>query len=155
MRVIEFRGKCLKTDGWAYGMPLESQFDCTYMITRQGGMKADFIYSRYTIKDYEDRIAVATETVGQYTGLKDKNDTKIYEGDICQIRTSRKHGHVADDELVILGSVEFGRITIADNSIYTFNAFHIKGRSIEYELTHKLEVIGNIYENPELLNQEI
>lgn len=144
MREIEFRAWNTQEKRYYYGV--EHAYDYTVGCSKTGDFIPATTFGEIAECDGSEWIPE------QYTGLKDKNGTKIYEGDICQIRTSRKHGHVAD-ELVILGSVEFGGITIADNSLYTFNAFHIKGRSIEYELTHKLEVIGNIHENPELLEQ--
>ena len=87
----------------------------------------------------------------QYTGLKDKNGKEIYEGDVCQIMMRKKYGHQKDGIPATVGAVEFGKIVVRDESLYVFYAFHIKGGSIQYRIGQELEVIGNIYENPELL----
>ena len=73
----------------------------------------------------------------QYTGLKDKNDKEVYEGDIvkCFVSVQRKE----PEEFV--GSVKF-----VDGS---FMCRYYLGQHYK-----ESEVIGNIYENPELLNEK-
>ena len=70
----------------------------------------------------------------QYTGLKDKNDVEIYEGDIVQI---------------------FPRYNGICKVIFNKGSFGVEGKlyaSNRLDLSFGVEVIGNIYENPELLN---
>ena len=74
----------------------------------------------------------------QYTGLKDKNDKEIYEGDICKggaLKCSGGYSIFADVATVIY---ESGMFKLGSISLSSFN--------------NKTEVIGNIYENPELLS---
>lgn len=80
-------------------------------------------------------IEVIPHTVGQYTGLTDKKGKKIFEGDI--VKNSRDVGLLYYKE---------------KNS-----AFTVKGWEYGYWLWHDkedIEVIGNIYDNPELLEVE-
>jgi hypothetical protein len=80
----------------------------------------------------------------QYTGLKDKNNKDIYEGDIVLKRC------------LCCNNLEFNR---SDVVIFDTGSFKLKS-DIEMKCNHKFafdyqlyEVIGNIYENPELLNE--
>jgi len=77
----------------------------------------------------------------QYTGLKDKNGKEIYEGDIIQQRSEW-------DGITIKGKVVFrkGMFVLRDSREY-YTERH-------YLLNKTAEVIGNIYENPELLKKE-
>ena len=80
-------------------------------------------------------------TVGQYTGLKDKNGNKIFEGDIV--------------ERLWLGEKHIYRIYY-DNDIASFIGKDIYGlnfTTFDYDAC-EFEVIGNIYDNPELLEVE-
>lgn len=96
----------------------------------------------------------------QFTGLYDKNDKEIYEGDIVKwghLKNSQEHWHrIAKVELFpalqfkILFYVDSstGDIKPTDNYIFEYGRF-------AYQNTEKyLEVIGNIYENPELLEEK-
>lgn len=97
------------------------------------------------------------ETVGQYTGLKDKNGKEIYEGDVIEFSYDVFTGNF--DTKVGRGTIEF-----IDGAFY-IKPFEIEGKKIkdidneEWFLIYTvnidtLKVIGNIYDNPELLGGE-
>ena len=83
-----------------------------------------------TLGDYFD--CFDKEKIMQYTGLKDKNGTEIYEGDIYK------------DEENMLWEVIF------DEGCFKLENIHIPGRMF---ITKDIEIIGNKYENPELLKE--
>lgn len=77
----------------------------------------------------------------QYTGLKDKNGKEIYEGDILEAKLK---------DFIWRGVIEFGWATTDQNEY----GWHYRGRGPirpQDGIDKKMEVIGNIYENPELL----
>ena len=116
----------------------------------------------YIIRRYENgRVCyfeVKKETIGQYTGLKDKNSVEIYEGDIVNFQHIDDYGYMTNvfQNGFYRGVVKWGEhypafdiFDIKDNSTFGFdcNIF-----SMESDIV--IEVIGNIYENKELLNTD-
>lgn len=85
------------------------------------------------------KFPVYTETIGQYTGLTDKNGMKIFEGDILKMNSGKKY----------IGIVE-----------YWEDSFRVVNHKIKYYDFVSMaadgfgEVIGNIHDNPELLERE-
>ena len=129
MREILFRGKRLDNGEWVYG-------DYWHLPEK----------NFYCISDKEFNRKVTPETVGQYTGLTDKNGRKIFEGDIIHLEYSQ----------VFFGGVYFGEYT-AEVS-YKEGCFITdginNGDEIETPLSgfdnDEVEIIGNIHDNPEL-----
>lgn len=127
MREIKFRGKRIDNNEWVYGYFTKNHKSGKCYITTQsesGGAKPH---------------QVIPETIGQYTGLKDKNGKEIYEGDICNCR-----------EYECFGKVEWNN----EEAGFYFCVV-VEGGGFEeehlYDYIDELEVIGNIHDNPELL----
>ena len=136
MREILFRGKRTDNGEWVEGA--FSPFYCNEFEERKEKPQI-IIFSNF---EKIDGLwgNVGPETVSQYTGLTDKNGKKIFEGDILE-------GHFDEDFPENITLVEV---------IWKEYGFYTKGKSTEAELLDKFdgeiyEVIGNIYDNPELL----
>lgn len=123
MRDIEFRGKRTDNGEWVYGN-LVRGCDKKYAYIVEFG-------NEELCRNYVD---VNPDTVGQYTGLKDKNGTKIFEDDIV---TMPRYGGGRCKSVVYFKSGKFA----VDGSNYGFKDICPKN----------MLVIGNIYDNPELL----
>ena len=129
MREILFRGKSLIDNEWVIGAGVYKSEGYTWIIT-DDATKAE---NRGTGSD-----AIIPETVGQYTGLTDKNGKRIFEGDIVK------------------GAWGTVFVVFYDECYLQFRAKKADSYAREidyYGFSHEIEVIGNIHDNPELLKE--
>jgi len=129
-REILFRGKDKATDQWVYGD-----------YTHNEGLNTHYI-SRNVNNTSRKAWEVDPDTIGQYTGLKDKNGKKIFEGDILDYTVFDVFG----EEHQCKGVVKWVDDCLICDSSDGFNGFAwVVKQSIE------LDVIGNVTDNPELM----
>ena len=131
MREILFRGKRTDNGEWVEGYYYKAKY------CRTDDELCDYITVPHP-KEYNEpssHYIVDPDTVGQYTGLKDKNGTKIFEGDI---------GRRRDDIFLIDWSEEKAAFVMIFND-YICEILYLE------EMWDDAEVIGNIHDNPELL----
>ena len=138
MREIEFRGKCKEDGEWIDGNLIINHNYCSNKIECCSIYSMDIVDGNGSYCGY-DFVEIDPETVGQYTGLKDKNGKKIYEGDIIKSNHNRSFYKVYWEDY---------RFTIEDK---WGNLIKPHQRAIDH---FECEVIGNRWENPELEENE-
>lgn len=131
MREIIYRGLRKDGRGWAYGSYIYNPMDEEHYIGAYEPPKNPLRGLEWNV--YE----VDSETVGQFTGLTDKNGRKIFEGDVC------------------LDSTGWVFVVIWDSDNGRFLGRHSKPRGDTYICyvgrVPAVEIIGNRWDNPELL----
>ena len=140
MREILFRAKRIDNGEWVEGY---------YAMMGKGNLIRHYIVQNCALtglfEDPEDNmyfndVEIDSETLCQYTGLTDKNGKRIWENDIVRIKNSMDEG---------IGNIEFyGGMWYVDGE--PSNSLH---DIVEYD-DGELEVIGNIFDTPELLKGE-
>ncbi len=131
MREILFRAKRIDNGEWIEGLP-----SCDI----NGNLTEFEVYRGFANCEIAD---VDSETVCQWTGLTDKNNRKIFEGDICKI-----HSDSIDEE--------DGCFSVEWNERDARFALYSEGLTVDFGNYHghECEVIGNIFDNPDLLPEE-
>ena len=134
MREILFRGKALYSDYWIEGYYVLLH-DCKGNVSHR-------IYPGYAATDcgdfYPEWDEVDPKTVGQFTGLT-KNGKKIFEGDLCLC--NRNINSFVDNQVFLISfDAEYGQWVGSSRS-----------SNIAADEFSMCEVIGNIHDNPELL----
>ena len=153
MREILFRGKRQENDvygkvgEWVYGIPIQNKIGTFISFDKN----PHYCYQDYYI-ELDEISKIDPKTVGQYTGLTDKNGKRIFEGDILKC---------CDDKIgfEFMAIAEFGN----PNGTYSWG-WQLKPISgdtfvnpdillwLEMEETGAYaEIIGNIHDNPELI----
>ena len=138
MREIKFRGKRVVNGEWVYGY---------YEETVNNGNH--FYWINVLNGDFND---VIPETVGQYTGLKDKNGVEIYEGDIVTsghlVTYSTGRGRWFSDVGVVRHDTRNGCLIIDNDD------GRPKRLTVKVIKDNRVQVIGNISDNPELMEEK-
>lgn len=157
MRETKFRGLRIDGRGWVYGDLVQTnQF--TYILS------TSFIPVISLPSDYFTEVD--EKTVGQFTGLTDKNGTEVYEGDVLKCKgnivTNKEEIKPTDSEDIFdIGTLPEYKVAYFNNEVQWFEGVHHgyrfkRGRftcPLKQSTIHNMEaiIIGNIHQNPELL----
>lgn len=127
MREILFRGKSLNNKKWVYGSRIRYDDEHIFILPP---------YEQASTLTYKqifqlNAVTVNPETVGQYIGMTGKGDTKVFEGDILNVKYSDEEGYDCECRCVIR--------SIMDYEILGWLNF-----------ANEIEILGNVYDTPEL-----
>lgn len=141
MREIKFRAKDIDSGLWVYGNYVkynEDDGELIHCIVSQERcqVSAELVYTQ-----------VDPTTIGEFTGDCDKNGKEIYEGDILEV--------CWDNKSKVFGVVRYAKSRFFVDDDYLRDKIPDKAplSGIIYDSHFKFEVIGNVFDNPELLKQ--
>ena len=127
-RIIKFRGKRVDNGEWVYGYYTE---DVQWDVDDNNRIEKHYIRQLSIDGEFYEDFEVDPATVGQFTGLTDKNGNEIYEGDV-------------------LSKEPFLKVTF-ENGGFCFSNDLLSGSDrLSQERVGRLSIISNIHENPEL-----
>ncbi len=142
MREILFRGKRADNGEWVYGCLISIEASNIKTTDGKINQRVCCITKPYIPNDADGfdlaLYRVIPETVGQYTGLTDKNGTKIFEGDILLVDEGETY------EMRVTAEMQSGCWLIFEGK---------NNRGFLAIATKHSKVIGNIHDNPELLKE--
>ena len=153
IREVIFRGKRTDNGEWVYGYYTKARYFLNKKemhIIFEPDVEA-FPHCEFT--GYEE---VLTETVGQYTGLTDKNGKRIFEGDIVRATIERaercqspriENGVIGYDCIGMIGLILYKDKNGENVWSDFFNELSLSGLIEDYYF----EIIGNIHDNPDIL----
>lgn len=148
-REILFRGKRIDNGEWVYGYyyPSFQDYSEAFILSKDNGI----VYK------------VIPETIGQYTGLNDKNGTKIFEDDIVFNETKTLLTCKDDPRLYIIEwqNGKYGtnlgsdRVWLKEKPSFIFKKINPIGKNYMNLIfnQNQIEIVGNIHNNQELLNK--
>lgn len=139
MREILFRGKRINGGGWAEG---------SYIYAHKWGFDGSdghLIGNIYATV----RTQVDPETVGQFTGLVDRNGNRIFEGDIILFEDESPSNYEYHD----CTEMRCGEMKFADGQFYLTNRIAVEMGDLIYDEKLDGVIVGNIHDNPELLER--
>lgn len=167
MREILFKAKGRDGEGWQEGFYWNTQ-DTTYCVQEDYGRNPGnahhyLLFDRMTdwgLPNRKYRMDIEPETLCQYTGLTDKKHRKIWENDIIEFDDTGEEGYEYKEgfdfrnRAVVVwnnGRFELTKL-ISDNSgiLDLMNNYHEEF----WDALKDCEVIGNIFDNPNLLNSQ-
>lgn len=131
MREILFRGQRFDNTDWVFGGYLpKTKTICTEKTHPNS-------------TEYID-LFINPETLGQYTGMKDIKDKKIFEGDIVKFKRVNALGYTTSR----IGEVKYY------DELPVFYIYANTGDAWDWVECEEIEVVGNIHDNPELMERE-
>lgn len=152
MRDILFRGKDPDDGRWYTGNYMALS-ETTYCFSSDYDLHPDntkhyIVFDQMTDWGLPNRHMQATvdpNTVGQFTGQTDKNGKRIFEGDIVKFKRTDALGWTRS---------RIGKVLYYDN-LPIFYILATTGDAWDWVVCEEIEVVGNIYDNPELLEVSI
>jgi len=143
--IEEYRGFSIEDDKWIYGSLINNAFfkkgtkeACCYIFDNE--MAPDYDCWE-DIAEWISYLEVDPKSIGQYIGMKDKNDDKLYKGDIVQYIIAWP-----EDGNPIMTRKEI----IYDDENLCF-CLKYSQQLLTCQFSHEFEKVGNVYENPELV----
>lgn len=153
MREIVFRGKRIDNGEWVEGYLYEHEPPLAGIVSEDDVPEpSKWFVARTGFADWNmprpvEFVEVDPSTVGQYTGLEDKNVKRIFEGDVCRFR------EWSNGEMCWVGKVHW------EHQQFMISGGPNKECETMFELClsrfipENIEVIGNIHDNPELIKE--
>lgn len=168
MREILFRGKQKDNGEWIEGIPIQNKIGIFICYDEN-----PHYCSQYYYMEIQDIAEIIPETICEYTGLTDKNGKKVFENDIVKDTTKSYggyHEHRYERSGIAVVKHGYHHVTAEDDSLYYgiaygwyFDGDTVRETPVQYygyneyqdDKRYQFEVIGNIFDNPELLKEGV